>query len=61
MSGREDKLCETEDFSKLTKGGELSCAKCCARSDDASELCDPVEKFEDNLFCGGTGHGVSQI
>jgi len=61
MSGREDKLCTTEDYSKLLKGGEVSCAKCCARSDDASELCDPVLKFEDNLFCGGEGHGNFQI
>jgi hypothetical protein len=56
-----DKLCETNDVSRLLKGGEASCAICCARSDDESELCKPVAKFEDNLFCGGTGHGFSQI
>ena len=45
------KLCVTEDVSQLTKGGEVSCAICCARSDDKSQLCDPVRKFGDNLFC----------
>jgi hypothetical protein len=45
------KLCVTEDVSQLTKGGSVSCSICCARSDDKSVLCDPVEKFGDNLFC----------
>ncbi len=61
MSGREDKLCTTDDYTRLLKGGEVSCFKCCASSDDASELCEPVQKSEDNLFCGGKGHGVFQF
>jgi hypothetical protein len=51
MIGRKEKLCSTEDSSQLFKGGDASCSKCCARSDDPSELCDPVQKFGDNLFC----------
>jgi hypothetical protein len=51
MGGGKKKLCTTEDYPQQLKGGELSCAKCCARSDDASELCDPVSKFGDSLFC----------
>jgi len=45
------KLCGTEDISELTKGGCMSCAICCARSDDPKLLCDPVMKSGDNLFC----------
>jgi hypothetical protein len=46
-----EKICATEDFSQLTKGGDVSCAKCCARSDDPAKLCDPVLSKGDNLFC----------
>ncbi len=45
------KMCVTEDVSLLMKGGSHSCSYCCARSDDKSVLCNPVEKFGDNLFC----------
>jgi hypothetical protein len=45
------KLCGTEDISELTKGGSMSCAICCVRSDDPKLLCDPVSKVGDNLFC----------
>lgn len=45
------KLCVTQDVSQLAKGGGMSCSICCARSDDQFELCDPVQKFGDNLFC----------
>ncbi len=51
MAGGKDKLCTTDDFSQHFTSGDSSCAKCCARSDDPAELCDPVEKFGDNLFC----------
>jgi hypothetical protein len=45
------KLCVTRDVSQLAKGGSASCSICCARSEDKSLLCDPVESFGDNLFC----------
>jgi len=45
------KLCASQDVSQLTKGGGMSCAICCARSDDPKLLCDPVRKFGENLFC----------
>ena len=45
------KLCASQDVSQLTKGGDMSCAICCARSDDPKLLCDPVRKFGENLFC----------
>jgi hypothetical protein len=45
------KLCTVQDASQLTMGGSASCAICCARSDDKSLLCDPVDNFGDNLFC----------
>jgi len=51
MSSEKEKLCTTDDYSQLTKGGEVSCAKCCARSDDPAELCDPVHGKGSNLFC----------
>ena len=46
-----EKICATEDFSQLTKGGDVSCAKCCARSDDPAKLCDPVPGKGASLFC----------
>jgi hypothetical protein len=45
------KLCGTEDISELAKGGSMSCAICCARSDDPKLLCDPISKVGENLFC----------
>jgi hypothetical protein len=51
MRSDREKLCATEDISQLTTGGDVSCAKCCARSDDPAELCDPVHSKGANLFC----------
>ncbi len=55
MASVSRKFCTIEDLeelrSELMKGGEVSCAKCCARSDDPSKLCDPVESPGSNLFC----------
>jgi hypothetical protein len=48
------KLCAFQDGSLVTKGGGMSCAICCGRSDDPAELCDPVEKSGDSLFCDTT-------
>jgi len=54
MSGS-DKLCTIEDpadlRSELMRGGDMSCARCCARSDDPSKLCEPVKSPNVNLFC----------
>jgi hypothetical protein len=51
MAGGKEKICTSDDHSQLFKSGSSSCAICCASSDDPAELCDPVEKFGDNLFC----------
>jgi hypothetical protein len=51
----ERKMCRIEDPEELRplleKGGNLSCSICCAVSDDAKNLCSPVNPTEKNLFC----------
>lgn len=55
MSSGSSKICGITDpnelRSQLMKGSELSCARCCAKSDDPSRLCEPVSSSEANLFC----------
>jgi hypothetical protein len=51
-----DKICNVQDIEELrgvlSEGGHsVSCAKCCATSDDAQQLCEPVYKKGKNLFC----------
>ncbi len=49
------KICDIKEIDELREAviasGDLSCAKCCARSNDASRLCDPVVPPNKNLFC----------
>ena len=55
MKGEREKICNIQDAeqlrSVLVKGGKMSCAICCATSDDSSELCSPVKTAGTNLFC----------
>ncbi len=55
MAATREKICEIEDVDRLRKvvmkSGDISCAKCCARSDDPSSLCAPVSSPNKNLFC----------
>ena len=54
MKGASDKICTISDPEQLRpfviESGDLSCAKCCARSNDPANLCEPVAAT-DNLFC----------
>ncbi len=54
LSGKE-KVCEIKDPAELrsiiSSGGEVSCAKCCATSNDPRDLCAPVMRPKANLFC----------
>lgn len=51
------KICEIQDTSELRseilrdKGGEMSCATCCAVSHDAANLCNPVKTKDAKIFC----------
>ncbi len=56
MKSGTGKICGIEDPEELRSaltegGGSVSCAKCCATSDDPGHLCDPVFSKGDNLFC----------
>ncbi len=57
MSYGSSKICCIDDPNELraellkAKGSEFSCARCCARSDDPSKLCEPVTSPGGNLFC----------
>lgn len=49
------KVCDIDNVSELREtviaSGDLSCARCCARSNDPSRLCEPVASTDKNLFC----------
>ncbi len=57
MKGKKEKICEIQNPDELRsvllkeKGGEVTCAICCANSHDESELCSPVKNPGTNLFC----------
>jgi hypothetical protein len=57
MEGRTEKICEIYDPDKLRsvllkeKGGEVTCAKCCAVSHDEADLCSPIKTQDAKLFC----------
>lgn len=55
MRDEKDKICTIEDTeqlrSVLSKGGKVTCSKCCASSDDPATLCSPVMSPGANLFC----------
>jgi hypothetical protein len=55
MKSEYDKICNISDPEQLRsvviESGDLSCAKCCARSNDPAKLCDPVSPPTVNLFC----------
>jgi hypothetical protein len=56
MTSGTGKICGIEDPDELRSalsegGGDVSCAKCCATSNDADQLCDPVFEKGENLFC----------
>jgi len=57
MEGRRQKICEIQDPDELRseilkdKGGEWSCATCCAVSHDGSDLCNPVKTEDAKMFC----------
>ncbi|MGE4542512.1 MAG: hypothetical protein AB7D06_00250 [Pedobacter sp.] len=57
MTGKKQKFCEIQDTeelrSHLIQGGKMTCAKCCATSNDPEELCEPVKTPGANLFCDG--------
>jgi len=51
------KICDIKDPGELRseilkdKGGEMTCATCCAVSHDASSLCRPVKTVDAKMFC----------
>jgi len=57
MEGRREKICEIKDPDKLReallheKGGNVSCAICCAVSHNEEDLCSPVKTPGANIFC----------
>ena len=55
MAGKEEKICNINDPEQLrpyvVESGDFSCAKCCARSTDPANLCQPVTPANVNLFC----------
>ena len=55
MAGEKQKICNVSDPEELrpfvTESGDFSCAKCCARSKDPANLCQPVTPSNVNLFC----------
>lgn len=57
MEGRRKKICEISDPDELRseilrdKGGEVTCAKCCAVSHDEADLCSPIKTEDAKMFC----------
>ncbi len=55
MKGEKEKMCNIQDPEQLRelliKSGDWSCVKCCARSDDPENLCEPIKAPNTNLFC----------
>ena len=48
-----DKLCyvsDAEQLRSLTKGATMSCAKCGAKSNNPTTLCEPIQVGDINIF-----------